>query len=345
MVAVELMQLLLKSRCRIVGQCVFCVQLIIFLRRIGSLHGSGGMDSEALETFLTVHRRGGVSAAANELARTQSAISRRLALLEREAGVPLFERIGRKMVLSDAGAALLPYAERVAAALDDAKSAVTAARSGAAGTVRLVTVGTLAGDPLSAALRRVKSRFTGLDLRLQTATSAEVSAKVRSGEATLGLRYFEDRSPEIDCRVVHEERLVVACAIRHPLAGKRLKSLTRLAGERWLSFPVQERRSEAFAATVFAQFLTRGIADIDWIAIDSLTAQKRLVEGGFGLALLQASAIGEELAGRRLAMIRVNDLKVKIPVALVRRRGSFLGVGSRALMAELERLRPDRRSA
>lgn len=299
------------------------------------------MDSEALTTFLAVHRRGGVSAAADELARTQSAISRRLALLEREAGVPLFERIGRKMVLSDAGSALLPHAERVAATLDDAKAAVAAARSGAPGTVRLVTVGTLAGNALSAALRRVKSRCTGLDLRLQTATSAEVSAKVRSGEATLGLRYFEDRSPEIDCRVVRQERLVVACALRHPLAGKRVKSLARLAGERWLSFPVHERRSEAFAATVFAQFLTRGIADIDWTAIDSLTAQKRLVEAGFGIALLQASAIGEELSGRRLAIIRVDDMKAKIPVALVRRRGSFLGEGSRALLAELQRLGPD----
>lgn len=298
------------------------------------------MDSEALETFLTVHRRGGVSAAAQALARTQSAISRRLALLEDEAGVPLFERIGRKMVLSDAGAALLPWAERVAAALDDAKAAVAAARSGAAGTVRLVTVGTLAGDPLSAALRRVKHRFAGLDLRLQTATSAEVSAKVRSGEATMGLRYFADRSPEIDCRVVHEERLVVACAVGHPLAGRRLASLARLAGERWLAFPVQEGRGDAFAASVFAQFLARGIADIDWIAIDSLTAQKRLVEGGFGLALLQAGAIVDELAGRRVATIRVGDLKAKVPVALVRRRGSFLGEGARALLDELARLRP-----
>ncbi|MET0335655.1 MAG: LysR family transcriptional regulator, partial [Rhizobacter sp.] len=48
------------------------------------------MDSDALDTFLAVHRRGGVSAAALALSRTQSAISRRLALLEAEIGAPLF---------------------------------------------------------------------------------------------------------------------------------------------------------------------------------------------------------------------------------------------------------------
>lgn len=295
------------------------------------------MDSEALDTFLAVHRRGGVSAAASALSRTQSAISRRLALLEREVGTALFERVGRRLVLSEVGAALLPYAERVAAVLGDARATVEAAKSGSAGTLRVVTVGTLANAALAGALRRVKATFPELDLRLQTATSAEVSAKVRAGEATVGLRYFEDHSSDLDCRVVQHERLVVTCSPGHRLAGKRVKSLDRLANERWLAFPVQERRRESFAATIFAQFLTRGIDQIDWIAIDGLTAQKRLVEAGFGLALLQAGAIDDELARHELAVIRIDDLDATVPVARVVRRRSYLGGGTQALLKELER--------
>ncbi len=295
------------------------------------------MNSEALETFLAVHRRGGVSAAASALSRTQSAISRRLTLLEGEVGAPLFERIGRGLVLSELGAALLPYAERVAAAIGDAKAAVEAVRSGNAGSVQMATVGTLANAALAGALQRAKARYPLLDVRLQTATSAEVSAKVRSGEVTVGLRYFEDPSPDLDCRELQQEQLVVACATTHRFAGKRLKSLVQLAQERWLAFPVQERRGEAFAASVFAQFLVRGVDHIDWVAIDGLTAQKRLVEAGFGLALLQASAIEEELSRRQLAIIRVDDLSVAIPVARIVRRGSYLSGGAQALLKELER--------
>ncbi|MCJ9733354.1 LysR family transcriptional regulator, partial [Bradyrhizobium sp. PRIMUS42] len=51
------------------------------------------MDSDALDTFLTVHRKGGISNAAKFLHRSQPAISRRIALLEQELGVPLFERV------------------------------------------------------------------------------------------------------------------------------------------------------------------------------------------------------------------------------------------------------------
>ena len=61
------------------------------------------MDSDALDTFLTVHRKGGVSNAARALHRSQPAISRRIALLERELGVPLFERVAGRTRLSDAG--------------------------------------------------------------------------------------------------------------------------------------------------------------------------------------------------------------------------------------------------
>ncbi|MBI5258099.1 MAG: LysR family transcriptional regulator [Burkholderiales bacterium] len=294
------------------------------------------MDSEALRTFLTVHRQGGVSAAAQALSRTQSAISRRLALLEQELGLRLFERIGRALVLSEAGAALLPHAERVAAALGDASTALAGVRTGALGSVRLVVVGTLAGTALTQALRRVHARLPGLDVRLETATSAEVSAKVRAGEASIGLRYFEDRSPDLDCRVLQQERLVVVCAATHALAGKRVPSLARLAGERWLAFPVTEQRGEAFAATVLAQFLTRGVDQPDWVAIDSLTAQKRLVEAGFGLALLQAGAVQEELAQRQLALIEVDDLDASVPVVRVLRKGAWLGGGTQAVLQALE---------
>ena len=293
------------------------------------------MDSSALETFLAVHRRGGVSPAAAALARTQSAISRRLALLEDALGTPLFERVGRRMVLSEAGAALLPHAERVVAAIDDARSAVDAVKTGVAGSVRVVAVGTLADAALSRTLQRLRAEHPGLDLRLHTATSAEVSAQVRAGAATIGLRYFADRAPELDCRIVRHERLVVACAPTHRLAGRRVGTLARLAAERWLAFPVQEGRSESHAATVFAQFVARGIHELDWVAIDSLTAQKRLLEAGFGIALLQASAIDEEIAHHRLATIRVDDLRVRIPVTCVMRKGGYLSGGAQALLQAL----------
>ncbi|MFG3594147.1 LysR family transcriptional regulator [Bradyrhizobium sp. RDI18] len=116
------------------------------------------MDSDALLTFLTVHRRGGISNAAKALHRSQPAISRRIALLEQELGVPLFERITGRTTLSDAGKVLVPHAERAVAAAQDAENAVRALARPDLGPVALAVVGTLAGGRLSAVLQALRGR-------------------------------------------------------------------------------------------------------------------------------------------------------------------------------------------
>src|ERR1700761_7694184 len=129
------------------------------------------MDSDALHTFLTIHRNGGISNAAKILHRGQPAISRRIALLEQDLGVPLFERVAGRMRLSDAGRVLVPYAERAVATAQDAERAVRALTKEKSGPVSLAVTGTLAGGRLSAILKRFAREHPGVALSLRTATS------------------------------------------------------------------------------------------------------------------------------------------------------------------------------
>jgi DNA-binding transcriptional LysR family regulator len=293
------------------------------------------MESEALRTFLAVHRAHGFSGAAAVLGRTQPAISRRIALFEAELGAPLFERAAGGVVLSQAGRVLLPHAERVVAVLQDAADAVEALRSGTSGPVTLAAVGTLAGPGLTEVLKRFAGTHPDASLTLRTATSAQVSQLVLRGETTIGLRYFDDPSPDLVCLPMAGERLVVACALDHRLAGGRTPSLADLKADRWLAFPDHFERREAASETLFAQFLVRGVGEIAWTAVDSLTAQKRLVEAGYGLALLPESSLDEELAARTLATIGVDDLAVVHPVFAAVRRNGYLSPASRSLLEML----------
>ena len=132
-------------------------------------------------------------------------------------------------------------------------------------------------------------------MSLRTATSAEVSDLIRRGEATIGLRYDRDRSRDLDCELLFAERLQVVCAPDHPRAGRRVAKLADFRGERWIAFPVVPGRREITASHMFALFQTHGLGEIDWTPVDSLTAQKRLVEAGLGIALLSESNAAEEL--------------------------------------------------
>ena len=293
------------------------------------------MSIDEIATFVSIARLGGFARAAGALHRSQPAISRRIELLEAELGARLFERVPGGVVLTEPGRAFLPYAESVLAGIQDGVEAVRELERGERGAIALALVGTLASTRLSVLLRQFARRHPGVTVSLRTATSQEVSDLVRRGEATLGLRYFPDADAMLLCEPVMEEALVVACAPDHALAGKRVRDPRRLAGERWVVFPPPHRRREAFVGIQEQRLAAAGLADADRVRIDSLTAQKRFVEAGFGLALLIESSVQEELRAGSLRLIDVPALRAKAPVVLVRRRAGHLSGAARTLAERL----------
>lgn len=289
------------------------------------------MDADALNTFLTVYRERSFSSAARILNRTQPAISSRINLLERELGMPLFERMSGGIALSQAGRVLLPFAERALAALQDAEAAVMALKSEEKGPLSLAVVGTLASTDLATVLKHFVRDHPGVDLRLQTVRSNEVSDLVRRGEATIGIRYDKDRSSDLHYEPVTRERLVVVSSIDNASA-RGARSLADLAHQRWIGFPEIPGQRETWASHISSIFQSRGFNDLDWLPVDSLTAQKRLVEAGFGLALMMKSGVMEELANGSLAVIDINDLAPTIPVYSVIRENGFLSAAARRLL-------------
>jgi len=205
-----------------------------------------------------------------------------------------------------------------------------------AGAVTLAVVGTLASTSLTKRLRCFREEHPGVDLRIRTALSLEVSALVLRGDAALGLRYNLDPNHSLACSTVHQESLLPLCSPSHRLAKARRVHLRELAGERWVAFPPRiSGVHEPYSSAVEQRLAAVGIATPDIIPIDSLTAQKRMVEADFGLALLPESSVREELKVGTLCLLPVPALRATIPVVLVQRRGAFLSGATRALAEEL----------
>ena len=294
------------------------------------------MEIDQVEAFVTIVRRGGFTRAASTLHLSQPAVSRRLHLLEREVGAPLFERMRSGAALTDAGRAFLPHAEAMLASLRDGLEAVGALQRADRGALTLALVGTLASTTLTAQLRTFREAYPNVALQLRTALSQEVSALVRRGDATLGLRYDVDPHPDLVCATIHEERMVPVCAPSHRLARARRLEPEALAGEAWITFPPRPGSSgEPYASALTHRLAACGLAAAEIIPIDSLTAQKRMVEAGFGLALLPESSVDEELRTETLRVLKVAAMRVTIPVVLVHRRRAYLSGAARELMAAL----------
>jgi DNA-binding transcriptional LysR family regulator len=291
---------------------------------------------DEIETFVSIARRGGFARAAESLHRSQPAISRRVEMLERQLGTPLFDRVRGGVILTEAGRTLLPYAEAALAGLKDGAEAVRGLARGERGAVSVALVGTLASTRFAGMLRQFGQRHPSVKLELRTANSEEVSDLVRRGEATLGLRYFTDSDPGLVSEQVTEEALVLACSPDHRLAGRRVRDPGALVGERWVAFPPRRRRREPFATALEHRLAAAGIEAAEIVRIDSLTAQKRLVEAGFGIALLIESSVQEELRLGSLEIIDAPALRGGVPVTLVRRRNGYLSGAAQSLVAVIK---------
>jgi len=145
------------------------------------------VEIDQVEAFVTIIRRGGFTRAATALHLSQPAVSRRLELLEREVGQPLFDRTRGGARLTEAGRTFLPHAEALLASMRDGVAAVQALNRADRGTVTLALVGTLASTTLTARLQRFRRAHPHVRLALRTALSREVTALVRRGDSACAI--------------------------------------------------------------------------------------------------------------------------------------------------------------
>ncbi len=280
---------------------------------------------DELEAFVSIAALGGFTGASTSLNRSQPAITRRIHKLERTLDAALFERAGRTTTLTDAGRALLPHAEAALAAIREGESAIREHASKARGAppLRVAIVGTLADSHIVDALDAFRSEFEDASVELRTATSREVSALVRCGEATLGVRYFPDADPKLESIPLGSERLFLVVPARHRIRADHLADLRALGGERWIGFSPDRRQPESFGHLLERQLIASGLDSTAITPVDSLTAQKRLVQAGLGITLMPKSSMREELRLGSLRAVEVDSVAEKLPVVVVQRRGGY----------------------
>src|ERR687897_35045 len=144
------------------------------------------MTLQQLAYFLATAEHGSFSRAARSLYLAQPSLSEQVRSLEAELGVDLFARVGRGVLLTEAGRAFRPEAERVLAALAGAREAVTEVRELTGGTLSIGMFGTASGFLLSRLVADFRSRHPSVRLRLVGQNSSEVAEDVRRGRLQAG---------------------------------------------------------------------------------------------------------------------------------------------------------------
>jgi DNA-binding transcriptional LysR family regulator len=285
-----------------------------------------------VRTLQAIARSGSFSRAGETLHLSQPAISHHVRHLERELGVPLLVRRGRRASPTEAGVILLEHAGRAFKALDEAREAIQRLRGRVAGRVSLGTGATASIYLLPALLRRVRARHPHLDLVVVTGNSGEVASAVSRGELDVGIVTLPvpvGRSLQVS--LFYVDRLVAIAPPGPRRRGRRPITAAELARE-----PVILYERGGTIRRVVDDWFRRGRATPTVVMeLGNAEATKKLVGAGLGFSVVSEIAAKAEAKTGALSLIPLRPALHR-KIGIIRRRDGAPRPALQAFMTALE---------
>jgi DNA-binding transcriptional LysR family regulator len=258
-----------------------------------------------LKVFVEVAKQGSISAAAEELSYTQSAVSQQIAALEAETGVTLIERLPRGVRLTTAGSTLLAHAEGILGRLAAAEADLEAIAGLRGGQLRMASFPTAGATLMPLAIAMFRAQHPEVALTLAEGEPEEIAPRLYAGEFDLALLFeFEGTSESLVADLVRqplfEDPMFLALPADHPLSRRRTLRLADLRAEAW----VQTSSSSACARHVVRCCHVAGFEPIVSFESDDYQTVQGLVAAGVGVALIPKLAVAsarEDIAIRALS--------------------------------------------
>lgn len=303
------------------------------------------MDTQSLQAFMAVADTQSFSRAAEQLHLTQPAISKRIATLESQVGTRLFDRIGRRIALTEAGNVLLPQARRTLLTVEDSRRALANLSGQVGGKLTLATSHHIGLHRLPPLLKQYTQRHPEVELDLHFLDSEQAYQGVLDGTLEMAVVTLAPQ-PHEQLQVVElwRDRLCFTCATDHPLAshaktqsprGQNMLSLAALC-----DFNCVMPGAKTFTGSLIAQrFAEAGLQLPVSMATNYLETLKMMCSVGLGWSLLPEKMIDSELVE-----LDVDTAPIHRPLGYLVHNNRTLSNAARRMIEELEKTRSERSS-
>ena len=261
------------------------------------------MDIPELQAFLAVAETESFSAAAERLHLTQPAVSKRIAALEDELGTPLFDRVGRRIALTEAGRALLPRAREVLETVADSRRAIANLSGRVEGPLKVGTSHHIGLHRLPPVLRAYVADYPEVELDITFLDSEEGMRGVAHGDLELAIVTLPPGGDPkgLILTPIWDDPLAVVTTRDHPLTGIRRLKVADLA-----DYPaILPAEGTYTRETVEAAFAPTGLTLKVAMATNYLETIKMLVSVGLGWSVLPLSMMDETLVAHQLKALQL----------------------------------------
>ena len=280
-----------------------------------------------LRALATVAKARSVTAAAKQLHLTQPAVTLQLRNLQALAGLPLIQRTGDGMLLTDAGREVLTLGERVEAALADCETYLEMMAGKTAGRISIGAVST-SKYFVPFAIAGFSKLYPDIEVRLTIGNRQETSEALRGYELDFAIMGRPPMGIDMDVRLIGDHPHVIIAPTSHRLARKPRLKLADLAGETFL----MREPGSGTRGLMENLFETAGVRPKIGMSMSSNETIKQAVIAGLGIAFISAHTVATELDERRLVTLDVAGLPVVRQWFALSRKDKVLMPPARAML-------------
>lgn len=260
------------------------------------------MDIRNIRTFVRVAELKNFTKAAEEMNYVQSTVTMQIQLLEKELGFPLFDRIGKKISLTDMGREFLNYAYEMLHIIEKAES-ISNENADIKGSLRIGISESLLFSVFNDILPKLKKEYKNLNLSVKTGHTFELVDQLKQNQ--LDMLYISkslNTDPDIKCYYQKQENLVFVCENSHEIAKRKKISLQEL-----LSYEFLVTEKEGICFSLLREIAAKNNLNLrSAIEIDSVAALIELVKKGLGVAFLPEYSVKKLTEKGELTIIDVD---------------------------------------
>jgi DNA-binding transcriptional LysR family regulator len=260
------------------------------------------------------------TAAAQRIHYTQAALSMQIKQLEREVGVPLFTRMPRRVVLTEAGEKLLSRAQHILREHDAALAELAELAGAKRGRLRLGSAsGMVSADSLPAILKKLRRVHPHAEVSVTSGTSEELVKKILAGETDAAFISLPVQARNVETELLSQDQLVAIASPRHALANQRVVSAFALAGEKLI---LSERGGNT-RRLIDEFFADAGLKPTVAMELSRQAAIKNMVAADMGVGIVPLSVVRDEVERGRLVRWWIEGARINWEMGLARLSGGY----------------------
>lgn len=288
------------------------------------------MELKQLEYFVAVCRELHFTRAAEKLGIAQPSLSQQIRLLEHEIGTPLFDRVGKRILITEAGKALLHHGYKVFHELSQARAAISEILGIQRGTLKIGALLTVVNYLLPPTVIEFHRRYPSLELSILGLRTGDIYDRLLQNELDLGIVYLQEEHHDLEAIPLYHENLALAAPADHPIAKEPFIRLDQ----------IKETPSVLLPSTYYLrQLINEKCRSLEFapqpvMEMTTMESIIHMVSKGVGVTILPKGYL-DFIDNKQIRTIPIQQPALTIQISVVYRKNKHLCAASRVFLEQL----------